>query len=172
MENEKMTRQIEVKKLTPEAFNPYGSYLDVVRPTGYEMKGTYHTFYRDVVRFVPGNQDPVCFSSLIVRKNPEFICTGMEYHDHTEEIQLPIDADGVLFCAPANDGALIPEEVEAFRIPAGTLLCLRRGTWHDVMYPHSADAFSVLIGLPERIYHNDLVWKDFEGTKLQAVITE
>lgn len=165
-----MAKKLELKKLTPEAFNPYGSYVDVIHPTGYEMTGTYHTFTRDVVRYVPGTDDPVCFSSLIVRKNEEFVCTGMEFHDHTEEVQMPIDDDAVLFCAPANSGDLIPDEAEAFLIPAGTLLCLRRGTWHDVMYPRNKEAVSVLIGLPERVYKNDLVWKDFEGTCLQANI--
>ena len=163
------TRKVKVKELTPEAFNPFGSCLDIVRPTGYELTGTYHTFYRDVVRWVPGNLDPITFSSLIVRKNENFICTGMEYHDHTEEIQLPVDTDAVLFIAPANGGDLCPDEVEVFHVPAGTLLCLRRGTWHDVMYPMNAEAVSVLIGLPERVYHNDLVWKDFEDTQIQAV---
>ena len=164
-----MAKQVKVKELTPEAFNPYGSYVSIVDPVGYALSGKYHTFYRDVVRWIPGNLDPVCLSALIVRRNEEFICTGMEFHDHTEEIQLPVDTDGVLFVAPANGGDLCPDEVEIFHIPAGTLLCLRRGTWHDCMYPLSADHISVLIGLPERVYHNDLVVMDFEGTELQAV---
>ena len=73
-----MAKQIKIKELTPEAFNPYGSYLSIVNPTGYELTGTYHTFYRDVVRWVPGNLDPICLSSLVVKKNETFVCTGMD----------------------------------------------------------------------------------------------
>ena len=74
----------------------------------------------------------------------------------------------MLFIAPANGGELCADDVEVFHSPAGPLLCLRRGTWHDVMYPKNADKISILIGLPERVYHNDRVWKDFEEP-VQAV---
>ena len=48
-----MSRVVKVKELTPESFNPFGSYLNVVNPVGYELTGKYHVFYRDVVRYVP-----------------------------------------------------------------------------------------------------------------------
>ena len=141
--------------------------MSVTKPEGYALQGTYHSFYRDQVRFIPNQEDPVCFSVLTVRENPDFVVSCLEYHDHTEEIQLPMDSDVVLVCAPPNDGDLIPEEVEAFLVPKGTLLCLKRGTWHDVMYPVKEKEVHVLIGLPERIYHNDIVVKELPDTKIK-----
>ena len=94
----------------------------------------------------------------------------MEYHDYTDEIQLPVDADALLVCAPANGGDISIEEAEAFIIPQGTVLVLKRGTWHDVLYPVSTDKVSVLIGLPERIYHNDIVVKSFGDDNIQVEV--
>ena len=64
---------------------------------------------------------------------------------------------------------LDPEQVEAFLIPKGTLLCLKRGTWHDVLYPVGKRKVNVLIGLPERIYHNDIVVKEVPDTKIKLI---
>ncbi len=162
-------KEVKVKTLTAEAFRDLGTFMSVTDPQGYALEGTYHTFYRDQVKFIPNTEDPVCFSVLTVRKNPEFVISCLEYHDHTEEIQLPMDSDVVLCCAPANDGDLDPEQVEAFLIPKGTLLCLKRGTWHDVLYPVGKRKVNVLIGLPERIYHNDIVVKEVPDTKIKLI---
>ena len=92
----------------------------------------------------------------------------MEYHDYTAEIQMPMDADVVLVCAPPNGGEIAAREAEAFLIPKGTMVCLHPGTWHDVLYPVDSEQASILIGLPERIYHNDIVVKNFEDCVVQV----
>lgn len=163
-----MRRKIKAKALSVEAFTPYGSYMSVITPEGYYLQGEYHKFYRDMVRFPVGGDGSICFSSLVVKKNAELIIKGMEYHDYTDEVQLPVDSDTVLVCAPANGGDIAIDEAEAFIVPKGTMICLRRGTWHDVMYPLDQEKVSVLIGLPERVYHNDIVVKSFSESEIQV----
>lgn len=71
----------------------------------------------------------------------------------------PLDADVLLAVAPANGGEIIEAEVEVFQVLKGTLIILKEGTWHDVMYPISEELVHVLIGLPERTYKKDIVVK-------------
>jgi ureidoglycolate hydrolase len=161
------TRKVKAKPLSLEAFKDYGTYADMMNPRGYYLEGEYHKFYRDRIRF-PATPQTFCCSSLTVRKNEEFIVKGMEYHDYTAEIQMPMDADVVLVCAPPNGGEIAAREAEAFLIPKGTMVCLHPGTWHDVLYPVDSEQASILIGLPERIYHNDIVVKNFEDCVVQV----
>lgn len=152
-------RKIKAQKLTREGFAEFGAYFDFRNPSGYSLKGETFEFFRDPLSIHANGSAPFRFSGLQVKKNPDLTFKGMEYHDHTGEVQMPVDDDTVLVVAPANGGDIVPEEVRAFIVPQGVMVILKQATWHDAMVPVSRDRVNILIGLPERVYHNDLVAK-------------
>lgn len=149
---------VNPQKITTENFSDYGFVTSISQPDGYYLEGEYHKFFRDPVRMIT-QSGSLGLSSLVVRKNEGLKIKAMEYHDETDELQLPLDADVLLAVAPANGGEIIEAEVEVFQVPKGMLVILKEGTWHDVMYPISEEQVHVLIGLPERTYKKDIVVK-------------
>ncbi len=143
-------RTIQAKPLSVEAFAPYGTYTDLLHPSGMDLNG----FYRDQVLLPLSGRMPVAFSPLVVRKPARRIVASAEYHDYTGEAILCLDDDVVLHVAPAS-AAPVPQLTEAFVVPQGTLVCLRAGTWHLSAIPLHREEAHVLIVLPERTYHND-----------------
>ena len=122
---------VNTQKITTENFSDYGFVTSVSKPDGYYLEGEYHKFFRDPVRMIT-QSGSLGLSSLVVRKNEGLKIKAMEYHDETDELQLPLDADVLLAVAPANGGE---------------------------MYPVSEELVHVLIGLPERTYKKDIVVK-------------
>lgn len=145
-------RTIQVRPLTVEAFAPYGSFANFLNPTGVQFGG----FYRDQVLMPISGRMPVALSPLTVEKPEKMIVSKAEYHDYTAELVLPLDDDCVVHVAPASQGP-VPEQTEAFLVPQGTALCLKAGTWHLAALPVHVPTLHVLIGLPERTYHNDCI---------------
>ena len=143
-------RTIQAKPLSVEAFAPYGTYSDLLHPTGMDFNG----FYRDQVLMPLSGRMPVAFSPLTVRRAERKIVTSAEYHNYTPEGVLPLDDDMVLHVAPASNEP-VPQLTEAFLVPKGTMVCLRAGTWHLAAMPVNVEEGHVLIVLPERTYFND-----------------
>lgn len=144
-------KTIKAKPLTVEGFRPYGSFTDILNPTGFDLDG----FYRDQVGMnVSGNMQ-ITFSPLVVRKPEKMIVSKAEYHNTTQEGVLCLDDDVIFHVAPAGKEP-VPELTEAFIVKKGTLICLNTGTWHLSAIPLNKDIAHVLIVLPERIYFNDL----------------
>jgi ureidoglycolate lyase len=58
--------------------------------------------------------------------------------------------------APAVPQKEFPfDQVEVFRVPRGTICCLRPGVWHHAPFALETDVVNCLIALPERTYMND-----------------
>ncbi|MDO4634037.1 MAG: ureidoglycolate lyase [Eubacteriales bacterium] len=149
-------RTIKAQPLTAEAFQPYGTFTDLLHPTGYNLDG----FYQDRVKMsVAGNMN-LAFSPLVVKKADPMIVTAAEYHDSTQEGIVCLDDDIIIHVAPASK-VPVPELTEAFFVPRGTLVCLHLGTWHLAPIAVHEETAHVLITLPERIYKNDCVVIDY-----------
>ncbi len=78
-----------------------------------------------------------------------------ENHYNTSEIVMPMDGDIILAVCPAKR---IPnfDEYRAFRIPQGTMVRLRAGTYHTGPFTVGKDIVHVLIVVPEVMYLKDL----------------
>ena len=143
-------RTIKAKPITIENFAPYGSFVDILNPTGSSLGN----FYNDKVLYPVSGSMPVGFSPMIAEKPEEMIVTAAEYHNTTGEVMLPLDDDVVLHVAPPSKGP-VPELTEAFIVPKGTLIRINTGVWHKGMLPLHQQMAHILIVLPERIYMND-----------------
>ena len=116
-------KTLKVEELTNETFREYGSFSDMLHPTGTFLGGIPARFFRD--RVVA-----------------------------TCEVLMPMDGDLYLAVGPARKA---PDygEFHAFRIPKGTLVCLRPGTFHSGPYTAGDEIVHTLLALPEMMYMKD-----------------
>ena len=71
---------------------------------------------------------------------------------------LPLDGDVYIHGGPRSDIDDPPyEKFELFRVPQGTAVYMRPGTWHFAAFPCTQDCVNVMVLLPERTYANDCI---------------
>lgn len=130
-------KTIKVKKLTKEAFAPYGEVLTI---EGREAGGNpaSHLWYPQVVVI----DDPTSINLMKVVPH-EFVLKDFEKHDKTTENLLAMDGD--LIVGVAKAGELEDEAVEAFYIPAGLGISLKPSVWHAVPFAVGKEVMSVCI---------------------------
>ena len=146
-------RTIKLEPLTVEAFAPFGSFTDVMNPSGPHLCGEFHTFYRDGARHFSDGQLPMGFSPLAT-KNHGYRVDSVEYHTHSCEGIMPINDDAVLHVTPAG-GAPDTTATKAFLVPKGTIVSLYPGVYHLTPLPRHEAELHALVVLPERAYAND-----------------
>jgi len=150
-------REITVKELTLEAFKNYGTFAVLPEAETPHIKVRDRVrFYRDLCGVNLGDEQTVSFSICRMGERP-FIIENMEYHNHCQEGILPLDDDIIIFVAAATNGYVPLDEVEAFKIPKHTMVCLKAGVWHFSPYLCNNKQGHILIMLPERTYVNDCV---------------
>jgi len=148
-------RQITCRKLSVEDFAKYGTFADMINPRGPRLGAEPIEFFRDMVQSQLGSTPIASFGVCRVVKRP-FVMDVSEYHDTCCEVVLPLDGDVLMHVAPAVPEKEFPfEQAEVFKVPRGTLCCLRPGVWHHAPYALNADVVNCLIALPERTYMND-----------------
>lgn len=138
-----------------EGFAPFGSYAQMINPSATKFGAPPIEFFRDMVQLELGQGAP-SFSVCRVEPRPLLIDIT-EYHSHTGEGILPLDADVLLHFATATGNGVVPEAFRVFRVPCGTFVAIRPGVWHHAPFALAERAANVLIVLPERTYANDCV---------------
>ena len=153
-------RATKAKELTLENFERYGSFASMVEPRNLSVGPEIHAFFCDQLVYYMAPGLPVGLSTSHVRKRP-VVVDRTEVHRNCGEVLLPLDGDIYIHVGPRSglDEADF-EKFEIFRVPQGTAVCLRPGTWHFAAFPCTAEAVSVLVMLPERTYANDCVVVD------------
>lgn len=158
-------RTIQAKKLTMEAFAPYGSFVNFTEPTGYHLGD----FYRDPALMSVSGALPIAFSPLVMHKSDKMVVDTAEYHNSTAEALLPIDDDIVIHVAPASNKP-VPELTEAFIVPMGTMVILKLGTWHYGGFARNKKDAHTMVVLPERIYMNDCIVVPYEEKDQMEIV--
>jgi ureidoglycolate lyase len=148
-------RKTAIKELDQHSFDRYGTYADMLDPEAYHFGEEPVQFFRDMVQLDLGGRGVASFSVCRVSTRP-LVIEKSEFHGSCGEGILPLDADVLIHVGPATRPGPPPlDHTEVFRVPKGTLVCLRPGVWHHAPFAHNAEAASVLIVLPERTYAND-----------------
>jgi len=148
-------RKAIIKGLDPYSFGRYGSYARVIDPEAFHFGEEPVKFFRDMVQLDLGGRGVASFSVCRVTKRP-LVIEKSEYHSSCGEGILPLDADVLIHAGPATrPGPPRLDDIEVFRVPKGTLVCLRPGVWHHAPFAYKAETANVLIVLPERTYAND-----------------
>ena len=147
-------KTLKAVPVTPENFAPFGYLANITDPGDAYGMGEYpSTFHRDMVLVPNASTAPTAFGSLKVGKR-DMIVKDVEYHSDALEVMMPLDDDMVMYAGPANGGEPELDKLEAFIIPAGTMVVFRAGAWHGAPYPVHHDGTG-LICLPERTYLRD-----------------
>ena len=148
-------RKTTVKELSLAGFQNYGVFANLINPKAYFFGAPPIQFFRDILQLNLGGASIASFSICRVSKRPAAV-TVTEYHSSCGEGILPLDGDVLIHVGPASrSGALPLEEIEIFRVPKGTLVCLKPGVFHHAPFTQDQDVVNVLIVLPERTYAED-----------------
>jgi ureidoglycolate hydrolase len=166
-------RTIGYRKLTKDAFAPYGAYASILAPFGERFGEPPVQFFRDMVQQYLGHTNTVSYSACVVQQRPDWIIDTAEYHDHTGEAIICLDGDYLMHVAPACQTDEEPwDRLEVFYIPKGTMVVTRPGVWHQAGFPYGCEEVHILCALPERTYNNDCVVKTAPPDKRVRVIDE
>lgn len=158
LESGEKMKTIQAKKLTVEGFARYGSFVDLLHPTSPLIPKGQPEFYSDLIFAELGGETTVALSVGLEERRQDNIIEFCEFHRKTGEGIVPLDGDVIIYCAPPTEKETPPfEHIEAFLVPAGTAVTLRRGVWHGTQFPVSQQRVSTLILLPERTYAEDCV---------------
>ncbi len=163
-------KKIKVQKLTPEAFAPFGTYYDMLRPTGVSLNGPLHYFYPD--RVSEAYPERLGFSQITVKKPTQMIITQAEHHFTTPECIIPLNDDMIIFVSPATADYPVIEEVRAFLVPKGTLVKMATAVWHLIPLPVSEYYLHAMIILPETIYARDCPVIDLKEEDYFEIVME
>jgi ureidoglycolate lyase len=147
----------EIKELTLERFSVYGTFADMLDPKSKAIKFGMEPieFFRDMVQLNLGPSNTVSFSLCRLQKR-DFVIEASEYHDSCGEMIIPLDGDILMHVGPATANAEVPvDEIEIFRVPKGTVVCIRPGVWHQAAFTYRCDSVNILVALPERLYVTD-----------------
>ena len=155
-------KKIKVQELSPEAFAPYGSYVNLLKPEGEVFGALPIAFYRDMLPAQMGVDVSISFSVCAVSPR-ERVVDIIEYHSKTCEGNLPLDMDVLVHVGPATANGVLPDRIEVFRIPKGTLFVLRPGVWHHAPFATGDGVSNNLVVLPERTYANDCIVETLTG---------
>lgn len=153
-------RTTRAKELSLESFNKYGTFAAMTEPDNHSVGPDIHEFFCDQLVYCTAPGLPVGLSTSHVLRRPVVI-DRTEIHKNCGEVMLPLDGDIYIHVGPRSgiDEADF-EKFEIFRVPMGTAVCLRPGTWHFAAFPCTKEAVSVLVLLPERTYANDCIVVD------------
>lgn len=150
-------RTIGFKKLSMEAFAPYGAFASIMEPKGCSIGQKPVEFYRDMVQQYLGGTNTVSYSSCVVEQR-EWVIENAEYHNNCCEAIICLDGDYLAHFAPACPVGEEPyENIEVFLIPKGTMVVTKPGVWHQAGFPYKCGEVHILCALPERTYANDCV---------------
>ena len=146
-------RTIQVRKLTQEAFAPFGQVLTI---EGREAGGNpaSHLWYPQVVVI----DDPTSINLMQVQPH-DFMLKDFEAHDYTTENLIAMDGDLIVGMAPA--GELKAENVTAFYIPCGLGISLKPSVWHAVPFAMGKPVMSVCI-FKNNTSHEDIYFNSLE----------
>lgn len=158
-------RTVGIRKLTMEAFAPYGAFASVLAPKGQKIGEKPVEFFRDMVQQTLGAADMVSYSACVVKQRDRVIANA-EYHNHCCEAIIVLDGDYLAHFAPACPEGEEPfDDIEVFLVPKGTMVVVRPGVWHQAGFPYGCEEVHILCALPERAYANDCVFTEIPEDK-------
>ncbi len=163
---------VKVEELTPEAFRPFGTFVNMINPDTIAIGDKPIQFFRDMAPLAIAHPRSLpSFSICRVEKRP-LVVDVTEMHTYTAEGNIPLDADALIHVAPATPNGVCPKDkIRVFRVPRGTFVTMNAGVWHHAPFAFGADALNMVIVLPERTYANDCLVVELEK-KDQVKIVE
>jgi ureidoglycolate lyase len=153
---------IKAKPLTPEGFQKYGEYLNLLDNNAIAAKSVFPPFgfFPDLIKLDFGGQTLPTVAVCHVKKTEKNIVAFMEAHRYTCEGLLPLDGDCIIFVGPppfGNPPQFSVKALEAFIVPKGTFVKLNPLIVHGSQYAVNTDEVHIVCMLPGRTFANDML---------------
>lgn len=147
---------MEILELTAKNFEPFGRILTDadVRPVGASKEFDWY----DTAGGIPMNE--TCCTGLLSCRPRERRVVKMERHLCTSEVLFPLDGNSVLVVAPPEDSLGSVSGVKAFRLPVGTSVVMKVGTWHWIPFPEGKEDVRILVLFRDGTGADDLDFKE------------
>jgi ureidoglycolate lyase len=152
-------RTITAQPLSAAAFRQYGTFQNLLdheelAAASVQKKG----FFPDLIPLNFGSTTLPTVSVCHVEREEKNIITFAEAHRYTCEGLLPLDAGVIIYVGRVIRGDLSPETIEAFLVPRGTFVKLEPLILHGRQFVTEAPQAHILCMLPQRTYHNDMIF--------------
>jgi ureidoglycolate lyase len=153
--------KIHAKRISHENFSEFGSVLTDPEnvPTS---KGAEYTFWSDMVHFlIPGETE---IGLCTVSRQPAAQILGVERHNETPEILIPIDASFILPLLLDGEPA---QQMAAFQVNVGEAVVIDRGVWHGACFPVGKNEATYFV-----IFRRHTPYEDVEKKSIEPVLIE
>ena len=149
-------KTVSVEPLTPENFQEFGGFRDMLNPVSEMLGAPPIEFFPDMIQQALGNCQTVSYSNCRIGPS-EPVINVAECHSSTAEMLMPLDADVLMWFAPASlpDAGFPGDKVRAFLVPNGTMVVIKPGAWHHGPFCLGSEPANILVALPERTCAND-----------------
>jgi ureidoglycolate lyase len=149
-------KTVPIEKLNPESFQEFGGFRDMLKPASEMLGAPPIEFFPDMIQQALGNCQAVSYSNCRIGPR-ESVINVAECHSSTAEMLMPLDADVLMFFAPAcpPEARFPADKVRVFLVPKGFLVVINQGIWHHGPFCLGNEPANVLVALPERTYAND-----------------
>jgi len=157
-------KTVPVEPLTSENFQKFGGFRDMLNPVSEMLGAPPIEFFPDMIQQTLGNSQAASYSNCRIGPR-EPVINVAECHSSTAEMLMPLDADVLMWFAAASvpDAGFHGDKVRAFRVPKGTMVVIKPGTWHHGPFCLGSEQANILVALPERTYANDTRTVVMEG---------
>ncbi len=140
-------KTVKIQKATADALHSYG---DFISSTGGEpaFDSEVFSFWNDLAL---GEFDGTESFGMVLTKTGEMTAPMLERHLQTTETLVPLQEEIVLVLAkpsadPREDDWPDLDTLAAFRIPTGTAVTLKKGTWHYIpLVPGKSPARTLVV---------------------------
>ncbi len=149
-------KKITVELLTTENFQEFGGFRDMLNPVSEMLGAPPIEFFPDMIQQALGNCQAASYSNCRIRPR-EPVINVAECHSSTAEMLMPLDADVLMWFAPASvaDAGFPGDKVRVFLVPEGTMVVIKPRIWHHGPFCLGNEAANILVALPERTYATD-----------------
>jgi len=153
--------KIKAGVLDADRFAKYGVFQNLFDDEDCKKKAppVSPEFFADLLKLDFGREALPTASICIAKKSENNIIKFIEGHRHTAEALLPLDGDVTIYtgAAEVNPEKYKVQNLEAFIVPAGTLIVLNALILHGCQFSREKNDVHVLCLLPERTFANDCV---------------
>ncbi|GHV69098.1 hypothetical protein AGMMS49928_10360 [Spirochaetia bacterium] len=165
-------KTIKVQKLSYETFRQYGSFQNLLDNEGLAAASINKAgFFADIISLNFGTTTLPGVSVCHVTKEEKNIIGFIEAHQYTCEGLLPLDDDVIIYVGKVVRGVLSPDTIEAFLVPKGTFVKMEPLVLHGRQFPVNAQEAHVLCLLPQRTYHNDMMFQILEEPNQLEIVS-
>lgn len=144
--------KIKVCELTPEAFEPYGSYV-LPDQCDREQAGTISFYPEQVVGLFEFSSMPAV--DVLAFSKREFAIDVTEMHEHTEEIFGGFNTDVLFHVGPPSGKTPDVSRFKVFRLPKGGYARVKRNAWHHAPFAVGDERAVGVVILPPYTYTHD-----------------